>query len=286
MDNAFGILFGIMAAMMLIYFAIYIIIILFVAAIVLVGCYFLGRQFYRQLTQKYRLTWISFLALFLIGYSSVLGALGLVYMMQGPQGYSYLLVIPFFLCMATATLGLWGLVKVVPFWRVILKAERKRVRVKGEMKEVEQRISRTSQQIKAIKTQNGNFLDSRKGFEAHVRKLCTRAGDQRMRILSKERLESECEKLSLKDIEARIERLKGVSGENEENVLEKCLLKIALIDARTQNAQASVLAKKEKIDSLRGRKQQLEHIQAEFERQAHLARVSMRTFKTRKIILK
>jgi|GEM_PF-3105860 len=285
MDDLIGFMLGIGAFVVLLMLAMYVLIFLFLAAMVLVPCFFLGRQFYRQLTHKYRLTCVSTLVLFLVGVSSVMGALGLVHIMQEPQGYSYVLMGPLFLCMATATLALWGLIKAVPFWRAILKAEKVRSNGQAEIRGVELAIARLSRKTETLKKEHESLLEKRKEMTGRVRELCTQAGDQRMRTLLKERLESEYEKLSLNDIKERIDNLKGVSDKKEENELKKSLLDIALIDARTGNAQASLRDKEERIAAWRKNKQQLEQIDKKVEQEVQYARAALRDFKVKKIIL-
>ncbi len=285
MDDLFGFILGLGALLVLVCLAVYVLVFLFMAAMFLVPCYFLGRQFFRQVTKKYRLTWISTLVLFLVGVSSVLVALGIVEIMKEPQGHSYILMVPLFLCLATSTLGIWGLAKVLPFWLTVLKAERVRHNGQVEIKGVERTIARLSRNKETLESEHGSLLGKRKGIEGRVHEFCTRAGDQRMHTLLKERLELEYKKLSLNDIEKRIENLKGMSDQKEENVLKKCLLEIALIDVRTGNAKTRLKKEEENIASLRMNKQQLEQIDKKAEQQVLSARTSLKEFKAQRIIL-
>ena len=285
MDEIAGFILGIGAFILLICLVIYVLAFLFMAAMFLVPCYFLGRQFFRQVTKKYRFTWVSILVLFLVGVSSVMVGLGLVEIMKEPQGYSYILMAPLFLCLATSTLGIWGLAKVLPFWLTVLKSERVRNKGQVEIKGMERKIARLSRNKKALESEHGSLLGKRKGIEGRVHEFCTRAGDQRMQTLLKERLELEYEKLSLNDIEERINSLKVVSDQKEENELKKCLLEIALIDVRTGNAKTRLKKEEEKIASLRMNRQQFEEIAKKAEQQVRSARISLNEFKTQRIIL-
>jgi|TARA_Y100000294_G_scaffold86370_1_gene80814 hypothetical protein len=285
MDDLIGFFFGIVLLMFAIIVLAYVLAFLILAAMILVPCFFLGQQFYNQLAHKYRMTSISTLVLFLIGASSVVGAFGLVDAIKEPQGYSYILMVPLFLFMATATLGLWGLAKTFPFWWVAYKKEWVEARGHSEIKIVEQKISQISRKTKTLKTNHGTLLKRRKSLEEDVYGLCTRTGDQRLRTILKEKLEQEYGRLSIKDIEKRVNNLKSADEEKYENELKKCLLEIALIDARTGNARVCLSAKEKRIASLKLTKQQLEQKQEGLKRQIRTMRATLRDVKGQKIVL-
>jgi len=258
---------------------------LLLAAVILIPSFFLARLFYRQITQKYRLTWSSELVLFLVGLSSVLGAFNLVSLSGDPKALACLFMIPLFLVMATATLGLWGLLKLFPLWWSVFKAERVKAKSRAKVYVIINQLADLSTKKTTLKKKHGIFLKEREGYEARLRELCTQAGDQRVRTLFKERLERDNASLTITELEEKLKPIQKRPFLTENDEMLKCLLNIALIDARTGKAQALLTAEEQNMESLTENKQELERIQADREHRVDLARQALRRFKAQRIIL-
>ncbi|OPX19512.1 MAG: hypothetical protein BZ151_08885 [Desulfobacca sp. 4484_104] len=289
MDDLVGAFFWLFIVVAIIYAIIYVILFILLVALAVVPCIYMGWRLQQQLTRRYRVTLISAATLMLVGLGSLLVVFALVAEFDRSQQYypwAYLLTIPIFLCLATATLGLWGFVKIYPMLAELRRTARASKKSTTQIQKVNRRIYRLNQKLDRLQIQHGSLLKQRQQAESQVWKLCTEVGDNRFRIAQKERLEREIAQSSDSQLQARLTRLQSSATTlAPESEIEGWLLEIALIDRQSGDAYSKWHSQQQELARLEGTKDQLSQTQARLAHQVKEARSALDAVRAGRIAL-
>jgi hypothetical protein len=279
--------FGLFLAVTVICAIVYVVALIILVAMIAVPCLYLGKKFYQQITQRYRVTLISAWTLALVGICSLMLVFSLLKTVPQYQGtnWIYLLTIPIFLGLAIVTLGLWGLAKNYPIWAATWRAEKLRREGSSKLRRMDKAVDRVNREIEVLDGCYSSLLHYRREMEDHLRLICTAAGDQRLHILQKEALEKSLIRHSETELKARLNRLRSMPEPGPEYEMEICLLEIGMTDLQSDHAHARRRHYHKELASLESLKRQFSENQQTLEQQLQDARAALTMAQSQRIVL-
>lgn len=169
MDDLAEGLVGILIAALIIVALIYVLVYVVMPVAI---CYFLGKQFYKQL-KRYELVGKSKVALAAIGAASVVIALAIV----SSYGYKGIVIVPIavtlFLVLAIAMLSMWAYTKKKEFIGVLesLRTQQAGLEIKG--REASQTLKLLRRNNERIENKYGSIIREKGKVEDYIRELCS-----------------------------------------------------------------------------------------------------------------